>query len=363
MSSRPLKFVAAPLALTSGLLATLTLGLIGPQPAAAQQDRIPLEVRSGSGYDIVKYGIAPDEPAGRTCTLLLDDTPVGRCAGPTQGPLQGRFTVRQDHPAGPQTLSCRNCRWVVDEPPSNPDPTSSSSSSPSSSSSSQTPDPVRMPDLSKMTSDDAQSVMKSLEWVGEWDEEYARTPTCDEVEQLRDTIASQSPAPDTPLALGQKVSVTICWSPPIIELRRQSAEVEIQVATVVVLAASVSPSVSRTSSSLTPLHWILVLVICVLIIVAAIGLRFTRSPIRHRPVTEPYAPGWSPPQPQTAQPPDDHTRDRDLTSDDVTLRSITNVPRIAVQPPGGPPHAHRIRLAVHRDPGTRTVQEDNHGRR
>jgi hypothetical protein len=354
--------------LMSGLLTAVILGLVAPQPAVAQQDQIPSEVSPGSGYDIVKYDIAPDEASGRTCTLWLGGTHVGGCEGPQQGPLRGHLTVRQGHPAGSQALSCRNCRWVEGGGPPDTDPPTSSSSS-SSSSSSQTPSQITMPDLIGKTSNDAQSVMKSLDWFGAWNEEPSET-TCDEIKQTSDTIADQSPNPGEPLGLEQAVTVYICSPPPatdpstpVIGLRRQPVEVEIQVATVVVLAESVPPPVSPASSGLTPLHWILLLVICVLIIVTAIGLRFMRRPTRYRPVTEPYAPGWSPPRTRTAPPPDDRTRDWDLTSDDVTLRSITNAPRITVQPPGGPQHAHRIRLAVHRDPGTRTVQEDHHGRR
>ncbi len=213
-----------------------------------------------------------------------------------------------------------------------------------------------MPNLIGMTPNDAQSRLKNLGWFGKWYEGTSKT-ICELADLSSGAIADQSPAPGALMDPEQAVDVGICSPLPGPGLRRQPVEVEIHIADVVVLTAPAPTPAPRASSGLTSLHWILLLVILALVIVTSVALRFMRRPTRHRPLPEP-----SPPSPWTAPPPDDQPEDRDSTSDRVTLRLIDDASRIVVQPPGGPRHAHRVRLAVHPDPGTRTVQEDHRGR-
>lgn len=53
----------------------------------------------------------------------------------------------------------------------------------------------------------------------------------------------------------------------------------------------------------------------------------------------------------------------DITECGTAERPAGSTTTATVHPPGGPRHAHHVRLAVRRDPGAHTVQEEHHGTR
>jgi PASTA domain-containing protein len=306
-----------------GALAIVVLGLAVPRPASAQPDQVPAEVSPGSGYDIVKSGLAPDGP----CTLWLGGIRVGDCRGPDRGPLRGRVEVPAGHPAGAQSLACRGCRRVESPGPG-----------PSSSSSSPVPETLTMPDLYGLSLSDARAVLESQGWQGTLDHSRAEQgPFCGTAGLPYEGVVEQSPAPGTSIDPAQPVRVGVCADKP--RFRHQPGVVEIQLATVVVLAAPVStapPPAAQPdpapASGVSPRQWLLLAVLVALIAAAVIGLLALRRPTRPRPPI-----------------------------DGVTLRPVTGATTITVEPPGGPPDAPRVRLTAHRDPGIRTAQEEHCG--